>query len=206
MAPLVCRVGSYVKKNNGFLLWGEEGVLRAFKIKGEHQMKRNEKHLYKSFYVMGAALMGCLLLLPFLPFFPAGAQTPSLNDEVDVQINAFFTAFSGSRGNPSFSAFEDLLRQSPYDFSETGQAMTDLRKKMEELSAQYGLILHHERYDTHRIGEDIIVSRYILKHEHGPVVWTFVFYRKPAMTTSLASLNTWMFVQLYFETDLRSLL
>ena len=168
-------------------------------------MKRNEEHLYKSFCVIGAALIGCLLLLPSLPFFPAGAQTPSLNDEVDVQINAFFTAFSSSRGNP-FSALEDLLRQSPYDFSETGQAMTELRKKTEELSEQYGGILHHEKYDTKEIGKDIIVSRYILKYENGPVVWTFVFYRKPAMTTSLTSLNTWMFVQLHFDTDLRSLL
>ena len=169
-------------------------------------MKRNKGHLYKNFCVVGAALIGCLLLLPSLPFFPAGAQTPSLNDEVDVQIHAFFTTFSSSRSNSAVSAFEELLRQSPYDFSETGKAMTDLRKKTGELSEQRGAILHHEKYDSKEIGKDIIVSRYILKYENGPVVWTFVFYRKPAMTTSLASLNTWMFVQLHFDTDLRSLL
>ena len=165
--------------------------------------------LYKNFCGIGAALV-CFLLLLYSPlFFPAGAQSASQSDtvreqEVETRIQAFFTALMR---NNSVSAFNELLSQSPYGSFETGTALAELRKEIDDLSVQYGTILNYERYDTKRIGEDVVLSRYILKCDNGPVIWTFAFYRKPAMTTGLTSAsNPWMFFQLHFDTDLRSLL
>jgi len=171
-------------------------------------MKRKYGHLHKSFCGIGVALICFLMLLPFLPFLPVGAQPTPPSDsgrepEVDMKIRLFFEALKGN----STSTFEELLRHSPYDSFDTRQTLPELRKKIEELLLNYGGILNYERYDTKRIGEDLVLSRYILKCENGPIVWTFAFYRKPAATTtSITGSNTWMFQQLHFDTDLRSLL
>ena len=168
-------------------------------------MKQSYNPLHRSFCGMGVVLIGILLVLPFFQLFPVGAQSPSLNDgagehETDVKIRNFFDALA--RGS-STSAFDELLRQSPYGSFDAGQASVELQKKVAEMSGQYGGILHYEKYDAKRIGEDVILTRYILKYDNAPIIWTFAFYRKPTKTTSNA---TWMFVQLHFDTDLRLLL
>ena len=170
-------------------------------------MEQQYRHMYKQFFGTGIALICFLLLLPFLPFRPVGAQSQPPTDtsreqEIDAKIKSFFEILA--RGNPSL-AFDGLLSQSPYSTLDAGQASTELRSTVDELSTRLGGILNYERYDTQRIGDDIILTRYVLKYENAPVVWTFAFYRKPALSPSVPS-NSWMFVQVHFDTDLRLLL
>jgi len=166
-------------------------------------------HLYKSLSGVGVALVCFLLLLPSFHFFPVGAQSTTLSDasreqEIEARIHTFFNALMRSN---SATAFEGLLSQSPYSSFETGTVLPELRKEVDDLSDQYGNILNYEKFVTKRIGEDIVLSQYILKCDKGPVIWTFAFYRKPAMPGSISSgAGTWMFVQLHFDTDLRTLL
>ena len=171
-------------------------------------MARQYGHMYKVFWGMSAALVCFLLVLPSLRLLPAGAQSPSLTEtgreyEADVKIRAFFDSLI--RGNST--AYDELLRQSPFGSSDAVQAVTELRNKVEELQTQVGGILAYEKYDTKRVGEDVFLVRYILKYEQAPVIWTFTFYRKPALTTSISSPNSaWMFIQLNFDADIKNLL
>ena len=175
-------------------------------------MTQQSNHLYRTLCGMGAALICFLLLLSSFQFPPVGAQsqplTSSLIDtgreqEIDARIRTFFETLA--RGS-STSAFDELLRQSPFSNYEAGQASAELRKKTDELSVQYGGMLNHEKCDFKRIGDDLVLTRYISKHENSPIIWTFAFYRKPAGATSITNPNTWMFIQLHFDTDLRLLL
>jgi len=152
---------------------------------------------------MGAALMCALLLLPSLRIIPSGAQAQSAADtgrvqEIDNRIETFFGALMrGSSG----SAFEDLLQGSSLGAPSAAPQVVALRTKVDELKL-FGAILHWERYDTRSIGTDVSVVRYILKYDQHPVIWTFVFYRKPSGTSSITSANNpWVVLELRFDTS-----
>lgn len=172
-------------------------------------MERQHKKLYTIFCVLGTMLVCFLLLLPSLRLKPVGAQSQTLTDtgrehDLDVKIRSFFDTLAKEN---SALAFEGLLRQSPLNSFDASQASTDLRNKVDELQTQFGGILGYEKYDLNRVGEDIVIIRYVLKYEHHPTVWTFTFYRKPALTTSLTNTsNSWGVVEVNFDTDMKRLL
>lgn len=172
-------------------------------------MERKNKQRYK-FYILGIVLLGFLILLPIVQLKPAGAQSQNLNGvsgepDLDLKIRTFFETLM--KGN-SATAFEELLRQSHLNSFDGTQASTELRNKVDELQTQFGEILDHEKYDTKRIGTDVVVIRSVLKYERHPVLWTFTFYRKPSvLTASITSTsNPWVVVEVNFDTDMKRLL
>jgi hypothetical protein len=177
-------------------------------MKEERQMERQYNHLYKSLYGMGAALACFLLLVPTFWFIPADAQQspPSADaareQELDTRITAFFTTLAS--GNSS-AACEEFLRSSPLGAATS--EVTELRNKTEEARTQFGLILDWEKYKTtERVGEDIVVIRYILKYDQYPVIWTFIYYRKPTGALSMPTSNPWVLIDLRFDTNILNIL
>jgi len=175
----------------------------------QNQMKQQNNHVYKSFCGAGAALICLLLLFSVFPFLPTDAQIPPSIDaggnvDFDTRIKAFFTTLANGS---SASAFEELLRQSPLGSpdinSQAAEQRNELRSKTDDLKTQLGEIVKWEKYETKYIGEDIALIRYILKHEHYPVIWTFTFYRKPVPASSFSSSNSWVVIGLDFDTNLR---
>ena len=170
-------------------------------------MKQNG-YLYRNLCGIGAALICLLLLLPALPFRTVEAQSQPLNDtsgehETDAKIQVFFDALM--KGESS-SAFDELFRQGTFKSPiEKEQASTMMRGRLGEASVRLGEILDYKIYDTKRIDEDIVLSRYILKFEDGPTLWTFMFYRKPT-AAGITNDNPWRLVAINFDGDLRLLL
>jgi len=166
-------------------------------------MTRKYDHWYKSLYGIAAVLVFFLLLFPALRLTPTEAQITSTTDVsreqgLDVRIQDFFTSLK--RGNLT-PAFEEFLKHSSYGSSSAEPQVSDLRKEVEKAGTQFGEIQNWEKYEVKPIGSDIILVRYILKYDRHPVMWTFLFYRKPSSTLTIASPSTWELIQLYFDTN-----
>ena len=167
-------------------------------------MKKNYHQLYKSLIGIGAATVCILLLMPALRIIPAGAQgTPadiSRDQELEAKITAFFESLQ--QGGNLAAAFDRLLVQSPLNSPAALPHQTDLRNRVSEMREQFGEILHWERYDSKPIGTDVMVVRYVLKHDQYPVIWTFAFYRKPSPSPGVSNLNRWVVVGLQCDSNL----
>jgi len=165
-------------------------------------MARQYDLLYKNLYGIGAALAFLLLLLPTLRLMPTDAQPPPTADisreqGLDAKIIDFFKSLK--KGNPTL-ALEDLLRQSSYGSSNAETQLTNLRNEIEKAGKQFGEIQTWEQYEAKQIGLDIILVRYILKYDRHPVMWTFLFYRKPSGTLSTTDPRPpWELIELYFD-------
>ena len=169
-------------------------------------MKHRHDRLYKNFCIVGLAIVCCLMLCVFR-FIPADAQSQPTGDsakeqELDNKIQTFFNTLA--RINAA-SAFDEVVRPGPLGTPSASAQLNDLRNKVEELKSQFGEIVHWERYGAKQIGEDIIVMRYILKYDQYPVIWTFTFYRKPSLTSSINNPNPWGLVGLHFDVDMENL-
>jgi len=163
-------------------------------------MERHDSR-FNRLYGIGAGLVLTLLLLPVFWFIPADAQPqPSMDSgrdrEIDIRIQTFFETLKG--GNSSL-AFEEMLRSSPLGTHSTAAVLTDLRVEMDKLQ-QFGEIFHWEKYETKKIGEDVVIVRYILKYERYPVIWSFTFYRKPSVSIAIAP--AWSVIDIRFDTNL----
>jgi hypothetical protein len=164
-------------------------------------MTRQHDLLYKNLYGIGAALVFLLLLLPTLRLMPTDAQLAPTTDisrelGLDVKILDFFMGLK--RGNHT-PALEELLRQSSYGSSNAETQLSNLRKEIEKAGTLFGEIQTWEKYEVRQIGSDIILVRYILKYDRYPVMWTFLFYRKPSSTLGMTGSSPWELIELYFD-------
>ena len=162
---------------------------------------KQQKRIYKGFVATGIVLVCCFLTLAALRLIPADIQaqtitTASMERELDARIETFFTSLS--RGTSS-TAFEETLRLSTLGTSSADPAIQEMRSRVDSMRSQFGNILHWEKYETKRIGEDVILIRYLLKYDIHPVMWTFSYYRKPTGPSIVN--NPWLLVGLHFETD-----
>jgi len=166
-------------------------------------MARQYDRFYKNLFGIAAALAFFLLLLPALWLVPTDAQLAPTNDisreqGLDAKILDFFASLK--RGNQTL-AFEEFLQPSAFSTSGAEPQVSELRKEVDKAGKQFGEIQTWERYKVVQIGSDIILVRYILKYDKHPVMWTFLFYRKPSSTPSMTSPSTWELIQLYFDTN-----
>ena len=77
------------------------------------------------------------------------------------------------------------------------------------LEKHYGRYQGFEQIAAKRIGNDLVLLKYLYKCENLPVVWYFAFYRTPASatttTTAAAKDGTWRIVMVRFDTKLEAL-
>ena len=185
-------------------------------------MKRRCGHWHRNFWGIGAVLVCFLLLLSSLRIVPADAQQPDpadaqqapptadinteqeldcIEQELDNRIGAFFTAIM--EGNTE-SAFQEILRQSPLNVGRPKSIIAGFPSQLDTLQTDVGNICGWEKYETKRIGENVIGIQYIAKHEQAPLFWVFVFYRTPSTTSSMtmSDPNAWVITQIKWKADL----
>ena len=171
-------------------------------------MERRYEHLYKNLFGMGAILC-CFLLLSFVFWLlPAGAQTPlpadTNREEFESRIETFFGTLR--RGSSTSVALDEFLRGSPLGASDANTQSNALRDRIDDLQ-QFGNIVTWEKLEPRRIGTHIVLARYVLVYDQYPVIWTFVFYRKPpATTSSMTGSASWVLIELHFDTHMKNLL
>jgi hypothetical protein len=86
------------------------------------------------------------------------------------------------------------------------EAVKTLIDKTNELKAKYGECRKFERIAARRVGEDLVMLKYLYKCEDFPVVWYFTFYRTPSRSdVALTDSGSWRAIIVRLDTDLESL-
>jgi len=186
-------------------------------------LKRQYDHLYKNVYGIMAVAVCVLLLVPVLRLIPVDAQMPTspIESTMEPELGKKIQTFFESLKKGSASAIDDFLRNSnsplapPQSSSAslgTGTSSslptTGLRTKVDECKIQFGDIHNWEKIEEKKVGNDVIMFRYVLKYDQCPVIWTFTFYRKPSNSTSSSSSlpstpsNPWTLIALNFDTNI----
>ena len=112
-------------------------------------------------------------------------------------------AFWGiSHGSAQKKAFEEFLIGSPL-LKKTADRES-LLKKTSELTGLFGEYRAFERISAKRIGNDLVLMKYLYKCEDFPVVWYFTFYRTQAPSTSETppAKGPWRVIAVRFDTEL----
>lgn len=119
---------------------------------------------------------------------------------LDARVAQFLEAISLGQ---SQGAFADLLAGS--QLLKQADAVKDLVARTNDLEAKYGAFRAFEKLSARRIGNDLVLMRYLYKCENFPVVWHFTFYRPPKSGETRAKTGTWRVVAVRFDTDLEQL-
>lgn len=172
--------------------------------------------------VSSVALLVFLLAWPRFSVMPVGAQTPVIHsssspvsvgsntDIVNADLvfdNKIETFFEQLQSGSTMVAFDHLVLNSPLGAVTAASQIGDMRARLEEsMDSLCGAILGWERHSSKRVGLDIAVTRYILKCENYPMIWTFTFYRKPgAASPTATNSNPWTLIEMRFDSNLDSL-
>ena len=139
-----------------------------------------------------------------------GGQTSSgQQDAVDPvveplheKVSLFFEGFSHG---PASNAFETFLIGSPL-LKKTADREA-LVKRASELTGLFGEFREFERISAKRIGNDLVLMKYLYKCETFPVVWYFTFYRTPRRggERPADTGDSWRVIIVRFDTELELL-
>jgi len=135
------------------------------------------------------------------------AAAPDDVKEKDPVLNALdgrvVQFFEGVSLGQSQGAFTDLLAGS--QLLKQSNALKDLIARTNDLETKYGKFRSFEQISAKRIGNDLVLMRYLYKCENIPVVWHFTFYRVPGAGETAAKNRAWRIVAVRFDTDLEKL-
>ncbi|MGE0537315.1 MAG: hypothetical protein AB7O68_20250 [Pirellulales bacterium] len=102
------------------------------------------------------------------------------------------------------TAYDQLLAASPT--LKRSEGLADLKSKTRELEKRYGRYQSFERVGTRRIGQDVVLLKYLYKCENFPVVWYFTFYRPATSAADALPAGTgWRVIALRFDTQIELL-
>jgi hypothetical protein len=100
------------------------------------------------------------------------------------------------------SAYEELLVGSP--LRTQTEAVQAFVEKTDLIESRYGEYLEFEPIFSRRVGNDLVLMRYLYKCENFPVVFYFTFYRPPRKDVGAENTN-WRVVTVRFDTELELL-
>ncbi|HUT12649.1 MAG TPA: hypothetical protein VMY42_19290 [Thermoguttaceae bacterium] len=145
------------------------------------------------------------LLALFLPTAArtAAAQDPAeTTDPVLVALDGRIKSFlEGVSLGQTQNAYQELLADS--QLAKQDQALKDLVTQTIELHAKYGEYRGFEQIAARRVGQDLVLLKYLYKCEHFPVVWYLTFYRTPPK--SPPENGDWRVIIVRFDTELELL-
>lgn len=148
------------------------------------------------------------LLLPVILFMSA-AQTSAQEatkdkDPVLAALESRVSQFlEGVSLGQTQAALQELLAGSP--LLKKTDALKELIAKTNELETKYGKYRAFEELSARRVGEDLVLMKYLYKCDNFPVVWHFCFYRTPTPVETPAKPGAWNVVTVRFDTDLEAL-
>ncbi len=146
------------------------------------------------------------LLWVLLAAAPAVGQDPMLGEEDPViehlhdQTVPFLEGVSLGRAE---AAFAELLVGSP--LAQQTEAVNKLVSAARAIETRYGKYREFERIDARRVGEDLVLMKYLYKCDDFPVVWYFTYYRDFKHSDMTTENNEWMVIAVRFDTDLELL-
>ncbi len=130
------------------------------------------------------------------------AQQPDPEIELlNRRVSQFFEEVSQ---NSAARAFRELLVGSRLLALSENDKVEELAAKASQLTDRFGEYRKYERIHAKRIGEDLVLMKYLYKCEHFPVVWYFTFYRAPGELPS-ESVDAWRVIIVRFDTELELL-
>ncbi len=145
-----------------------------------------------------------ILLTMAIQGYSAPPEEPKEKDPVlnalDGRVVQFFEGVSLGQ---SQGAFTDLLAGS--QLLKQSDALKDLIARTNDLETKYGKYRSFEQISAKRVGNDLVLMRYLYKCENIPVVWHFTFYRVPGAGETAAKNRAWRIVAVRFDTDLEKL-
>lgn len=129
----------------------------------------------------------------------ANTTTDAVLQSLDNQADVFFNTISQGQVDDAFDA---LLIDSPV--MKRSSAMTELKQRTKELEQRFGRYRSHEQIASRRIGQDVVILRYLYKCENFPVAWYFTFYRTPH-PDQMPPTSSWKLITLRFDTQIEVL-
>lgn len=118
------------------------------------------------------------------------------DSQLERQVNAFYEGVMA--GGPN-DAYDRLLAGT--QIGARDELVRDLKTKTGELESRYGRYRGFERLETRRLGQDLVLLRYVLKCENYPVLWHFTFYRATPATDGTSLRDNWKLISLKFDTQ-----
>jgi hypothetical protein len=147
-------------------------------------------------------LLAAAILLVFSGRLSAALDEPKEKDSVLSALDARATQFlEGISLGQSYSSLQDLLAGS--QLLKQTDALKDLVARTNDLENKYGKYRGFEQVSAKRVGNDLVLMRYLYKCENYPVVWHFTFYRTP--NSGETKNGNWRVVAVRFDTDLEQL-
>jgi len=151
------------------------------------------------------AAAGCIVVVAWaLGAAPGRCQPPKPDpaiDPLETRVKAFLEGISAGE---TTSAYNTLLRGS--QLAKQTDAVKTLMDKTNELKSKYGEFRKFERIAARRVGDDLVMFKYLYKCEDFPVVWYFTFYRTPSRSdVALTDSSAWRVIIVRLDTDLESL-
>ncbi len=137
-----------------------------------------------------------------------GQEASAAPDPILVTLDARVSQFlEGVSLGQVKSAYQELLAGS--QLLKQTDSIKKLGEKTNRLEKHYGRYRAFEQIVAKRIGNDLVLLKYLYKCENFPVVWYFAFYRTPTSatttTTAAAKDDTWRAIMVRFDTKLEAL-
>jgi len=145
-------------------------------------------------------------------FFPLSEQvraqtTPTTAEErLDLRVGQFFRDLQSN--TPGGTVFADFFRDGSQVVRTASDAVETMSSRYTDLILDIGRLHDFEKIESQTFGNDVIVLRYISKHDNAPVLWSFRFYRPPRPTSTATSTppsspsgSTWNLILVRFDTN-----
>ena len=134
----------------------------------------------------------------------SGQELAAAEDKVLVAVDARVSQFlEGVSMGQAQSAYSELLAGS--QLLKQTDALKTLIEKTVALEKKYGRYREFEQIATKRVGNDLVLMKYLYKCENFPVVWHFAFYRTPSPAEPPVESRQWRVITVRFDTELELL-
>ena len=133
------------------------------------------------------------------------AQTTAEKDPTLVQLQETVDGLFANLKSPQVTpeaALAEFLTGGPLAASEQHKALAEKYRSLQE---RFGKVVGVEKIDAKRVGNDLVLLKYLNKFETYPVVWYFAFYRDFKHPSGAAEAGNWVLISVRFDTRLELL-